>query len=59
MITSNHLFVFVLASIGCKNKIKETEDSVYSRHLQRHVKLTILNTFQIVSIKKLVLLALT
>ena len=46
MIRLNHLFVFVLilASIGCKSKIKETEDSVYSRHLQRHIKLTILNT---------------
>jgi enterochelin esterase-like enzyme len=46
MIKSTHLFVFVLltASIGCKNKIKETDDSVYSRHLQRHVKLTIINT---------------
>lgn len=46
MIRSTHLFVFVLlaASIGCKSKIKETDDSVYSRHLQRHVKLTIINT---------------
>ena len=46
MIKLNHLivFVFLVASIGCKSKIKETEDSVYSRHLQRHVKLTIINT---------------
>lgn len=46
MIRSTPLFVFVLlaASIGCKSKIKETDDSVYSRHLQRHVKLTIINT---------------
>jgi len=46
MIRSKYLFVFlsILASIGCKSKIKETEDSVYSRHLQRHVKLTIINT---------------
>ena len=46
MIRSNHVsvFLFILAGFGCKNKIKETEDSVYSRHLQRHVKLTIINT---------------
>ena len=46
MIKLNHLivFVFLVASIGCKSKIKEAEDSVYSRHLQRHVKLTIINT---------------
>ena len=46
MIRSKYLFVFlsILAAIGCKSKIKETEDSVYSRHLQRHVKLTIINT---------------
>lgn len=31
-------------SCGCKQKIKVTEDSVYSRHLQRHVNLTIINT---------------
>ena len=46
MIKSNHLFAlaFLAASIGCKSKIKEAQDSVYSRHLQRHVKLTIINT---------------
>jgi enterochelin esterase-like enzyme len=46
MIKPNHLlvFIFLLTYISCKNKIKETEDSVYSRHLQQHVKLTILNT---------------
>ena len=46
MIRSKYLFVSlsILAAIGCKSKIKETEDSVYSRHLQRHVKLTIINT---------------
>ena len=35
---------FIIASIGCKSKIKEKQDSVYSRHLQKHVKLTIINT---------------
>ena len=46
MIKSNHLFAlaFLAASIGCKSKIKDAQDSVYSRHLQRHVKLTIINT---------------
>jgi enterochelin esterase-like enzyme len=29
---------------GCKNKIKQQEDEVYSRHLQRQVKLTIIAT---------------
>lgn len=46
MIRSTALFVCILfiAIISCKHKIKQTEDSVYSRHLQKHVKLTILNT---------------
>lgn len=39
------LFIFIiLLSLSCKYKIKETEDNVYSRHLQKHVKLTIFNT---------------
>lgn len=29
---------------ACKKKIKQQEDEIYSRHLQRHVKLTIINT---------------
>ena len=29
---------------GCKAKIKENEDTVYSRHLQKHIKLTIYST---------------
>lgn len=41
-----NLFILfpLLVSIGCKHKIKETEDNIYSRHLQKHIKLTILNT---------------
>lgn len=35
--------LFILFA-GCKHKIKETGDSVYSRHLQKHVTLTILST---------------
>ena len=37
------LFLF-FSIISCKNKIKVTEDSVYSRHLQQHVKLSIIST---------------
>src|SRR4051812_37156260 len=43
-ISSGPVLVIILLSIGCKSKIKETEDEVYSRHLQKHVKLTIFNT---------------
>ena len=38
------ILLFALLVTGCKSKIKETEDDVYSRHLQKHVKLTIFNT---------------
>ncbi|MGF2414113.1 alpha/beta hydrolase [Ferruginibacter sp.] len=31
-------------SVGCKKKIKQQEDEIYSRHLQRQVKLTIIST---------------
>jgi enterochelin esterase-like enzyme len=45
MIRSNWFFVFlILLLVGCKHPVKETEDNVYSRHLQKHIKLTILNT---------------
>lgn len=30
--------------ISCKNKTSENEDTIYSRHLQQHVKLTIIHT---------------
>jgi enterochelin esterase-like enzyme len=36
------LLVLALA-IGCKN-VKEKDDDLYSRHLQRHVRLTVINT---------------
>ena len=29
---------------GCKTAVKQQEDKIYSRHLQRHVDLTIINT---------------
>jgi len=38
------IFIIPVLITSCKSKIKETEDSVYSRHLQRHVKLSIINT---------------
>ena len=37
----------VLASVllyGCSKKIKQQDDEIYSRHLQEHIKLTIINT---------------
>lgn len=34
----------VALGAGCKKKIKQQEDEVYSRHLQRQVKLTIIST---------------
>lgn len=42
--TLSAVSIFILLLSGCKEKIKETEDKVYSRHLQRHVKLSIFNT---------------
>lgn len=41
--TSSIIFCIILI-VSCKNKIKETRDSVYSRHLQKHINLTIINT---------------
>src|SRR6185437_16620197 len=43
-----HQFLTSLFFIGtftsCHHKIKEAKDSVYSRHLQKHIDLTILST---------------
>ena len=39
-----YFLVLVILLTGCKHKIKEAEDEVYSRHLQKHIKLTIINT---------------
>ncbi len=36
--------LLLLFSVGCKKKIKQQEDELYSRHLQRQVKLSILST---------------
>ena len=37
-------FAVLIFSFGCKAKIKQQEDEVYSRHLQRQVKLSIIST---------------
>ena len=38
------LLFLILLSASCQHKIKENKDSVYSRHLQKHVDLEILST---------------
>src|SRR4051812_3293627 len=40
-------FLFLLTNcfgFSCKNKIKQQEDKIYSRHLQEHIKLTVIST---------------
>ena len=48
LLMKNILFVCLWAAIiistGCKDKIKVSEDAMYSRHLQKHIKLTIITT---------------
>jgi enterochelin esterase-like enzyme len=34
----------VIFLLGCKKKVKQHDDDIYSRHLQRHVKLSIITT---------------
>jgi enterochelin esterase-like enzyme len=38
------LLTVIIFTPGCKKKIKQQEDEIYSRHLQRQVKLTIITT---------------
>ncbi len=38
------LVLWLISALGCKSKIKQQDDELYSRHLQRTVKLTIINT---------------
>jgi len=38
------LLLLLLSAVGCKSKIKQQDDEIYSRHLQRQVKLTIITT---------------
>ncbi len=36
--------LFIVAFAGCKGSVKKKEDKIYSRHLQRHVDLSIIST---------------
>ena len=38
------LLTLLLVGINCTKKIKQQEDEIYSRHLQEHIKLTIIST---------------
>ncbi|MBX2933812.1 MAG: esterase [Ferruginibacter sp.] len=38
------ILLLLLTSVCCKRKIKQQDDEIYSRHLQRHVKLTVITT---------------
>jgi len=43
-IVSLALVLLLISASGCKSKIKQLDDQIYSRHLQRQVKLTIIST---------------
>ena len=36
--------LLLISAFSCKSKIKQQDDELYSRHLQRQVKLTIIST---------------
>ncbi|MEP7145331.1 MAG: hypothetical protein ABI707_20770, partial [Ferruginibacter sp.] len=36
--------ILIFSSLACGSKIKEAKDSIYSRHLQKHIDLTIIST---------------
>jgi enterochelin esterase-like enzyme len=38
------MLLLLITAISCKSKIKQQDDELYSRHLQRQVKLTIIST---------------
>jgi enterochelin esterase-like enzyme len=38
------IILVLVTAFSCKSKIKQQDDEIYSRHLQRHVKLTIIST---------------
>jgi predicted alpha/beta superfamily hydrolase len=38
------LLIFVAFMVSCHSKIKERNDEIYSRHLQKHISLTIIST---------------
>lgn len=38
------LLIVIVIIASCKSKVKERKDEVYSRHLQKHIVLTVINT---------------
>ena len=38
------IFTGLILLAGCRSKIKENKDEVYSRHLQKHINLTVIST---------------
>lgn len=38
------LLLLCFIAVGCKSKVKQKDDEIYSRHLQEHIKLTIIST---------------
>ncbi len=38
------LILTLFTTVSCKSKIKEIHDDVYSRHLQKHIQLSIIST---------------
>ena len=41
----NYMLIYLIILISaCGSKIKETNDSIYSRHLQKHIDLTVIST---------------
>ena len=38
------IFTGIILLSGCHSKIKEHKDKVYSRHLQKHISLTVIST---------------
>lgn len=38
------IFIVIFLTSSCNKKIKQQDDEIYSRHLQEHIRLTIINT---------------
>ena len=43
-ITTYLVFLFIVFLTSCHSKIKERKDEIYSRHLQKHITLTVITT---------------
>jgi enterochelin esterase-like enzyme len=41
---NSYLLVFIISFAACQSKTKERNDEVYSRHLQKHISLTVIST---------------